>query len=729
MAHDGGAVLEGHRFEGTGQLTDLLVVEGVEDGGLRGVVEVAGGGRGGGDGEDGEEGGESKDGGKGEGDTAAFEYGVCLCNVSTGQIQVGQFEDDIQRSRLETVLALHRPVEVVHVQGGSQSDTERVLRATAAPGARFEGLQAGNGNNNFWDATTTLAELDSGVYEFNGGGDGEAEDEDDLSSAPKGWPALLRFMATRGEDGDLEAAGRCELALSALGGCISELRRALVDRDIVTCARVTPYIPADILAASQDVEGAGGAGDGAKGDATMTEASSSSSSSSSSSAPSPGILGAAQAVQAASGDSLELGDGVSDKLLVMDAACLRNLEILQNSHDGGTNGSLISHLDRTRTNFGRRLFRKWLTCPLTDTTAIESRLDAVEVLLSPAMVEKMDLIRTRMMKIPDLDRHMQKVHSMAMKHRSAAAGGDHPAARQIMYEEDIYGKRKVKDFVATLQGFELVLELVESLAEGLEEVMQEQRKKAAEDDSDDDDEAGKAATWSHLLSVLCGVTPCDADAAVLGGPMSSKDAAAATVAAGSGERSKGVAGVTFPLEAMRETMEVFKDKELFDRDKAMRKGEIDPKKGTSAALDEARANIVEIKEDVEDLLKELKQEHRVSMQYIGKGANRYQIETDTSFSAPEDWEYVSGTKSCTRYRTPELKGDITRLEEAEATEEKCLKDIMRSMFEKFIKNREHLSAAVACISALDCLISLAVVSRDCLAEGTACRPNMITDGR
>ena len=43
-----------------------------------------------------------------------------------------------------------------------------------------------------------------------------------------------------------------------------ELRRALVDRDIVTCARVTPYIPADILAASQDVEGAGGAGDGAK---------------------------------------------------------------------------------------------------------------------------------------------------------------------------------------------------------------------------------------------------------------------------------------------------------------------------------------------------------------------------------------------------------------------------------------------------------------------------------
>ena len=50
--------------------------------------------------------------------------------------------------------------------------------------------------------------------------------------------------------------------------------------------------------------------------------------------------------------------------MVLPASSLRNLEILQNASDGGVRGSLLWVLDRTRTPFGRRTLRRWLTRPL-----------------------------------------------------------------------------------------------------------------------------------------------------------------------------------------------------------------------------------------------------------------------------------------------------------------------------------------------------------------------------
>ncbi|MED6236859.1 hypothetical protein ATANTOWER_015239 [Ataeniobius toweri] len=50
----------------------------------------------------------------------------------------------------------------------------------------------------------------------------------------------------------------------------------------------------------------------------------------------------------------------------LSAATLRNLEILNNQTDGSVRGSLMWVLDHTRTTFGRRLLRKWVSQPLTD---------------------------------------------------------------------------------------------------------------------------------------------------------------------------------------------------------------------------------------------------------------------------------------------------------------------------------------------------------------------------
>uniref|UniRef100_A0AAV2MNU6 DNA mismatch repair protein MutS core domain-containing protein n=1 Tax=Knipowitschia caucasica TaxID=637954 RepID=A0AAV2MNU6_KNICA len=54
------------------------------------------------------------------------------------------------------------------------------------------------------------------------------------------------------------------------------------------------------------------------------------------------------------------------EILTLGAATLKNLEILRNQTDGMVRGSLLWVLDHTRTAFGRRLMRKWVSQPLTD---------------------------------------------------------------------------------------------------------------------------------------------------------------------------------------------------------------------------------------------------------------------------------------------------------------------------------------------------------------------------
>ena len=92
---------------------------------------------------------------------------------------------------------------------------------------------------------------------------------------------------------------------------------------------------------------------------------------------------------------------VSDKL-VLDQTTLRNLEIMRNVRDGGSDGTLASILDRTQTPMGARMLRKWLTEPLTDIQAIESRHDAVEELVSGTVLR--NDIRDALQQVRDLER-------------------------------------------------------------------------------------------------------------------------------------------------------------------------------------------------------------------------------------------------------------------------------------------------------------------------------------
>lgn len=66
--------------------------------------------------------------------------------------------------------------------------------------------------------------------------------------------------------------------------------------------------------------------------------------------------------------------------MILDANCLRNLEIVRNMRDGKTRGSLLFVLDHTCTAMGARLMHSIFVAPLKNKAKIEYRLDGVEEL-------------------------------------------------------------------------------------------------------------------------------------------------------------------------------------------------------------------------------------------------------------------------------------------------------------------------------------------------------------
>ncbi|HVZ77228.1 MAG TPA: DNA mismatch repair protein MutS [Gemmatimonadaceae bacterium] len=72
-------------------------------------------------------------------------------------------------------------------------------------------------------------------------------------------------------------------------------------------------------------------------------------------------------------------------VMPLDEMTRRNLELVESLRGGGTDGTLASVLDRTKTPMGARLLRQWMLAPLTERGPIEARLDAVEALVRDAL--------------------------------------------------------------------------------------------------------------------------------------------------------------------------------------------------------------------------------------------------------------------------------------------------------------------------------------------------------
>ncbi len=103
----------------------------------------------------------------------------------------------------------------------------------------------------------------------------------------------------------------------------------------------------------------------------------------------------------------------SGQHMTLDAATIKNLELVRNLRDGRVKDSLLDVIDLTMTSIGGRLLKGWLLQPLVDEEAIRGRLDSVEEWLGKT-VERQGL-RDRFKGIHDLERLTGKI-SLAVAH-------------------------------------------------------------------------------------------------------------------------------------------------------------------------------------------------------------------------------------------------------------------------------------------------------------------------
>ncbi|XP_054801883.1 DNA mismatch repair protein MSH6 isoform X2 [Prosopis cineraria] len=157
-------------------------------------------------------------------------YGVCVVDVATSRVILGQFEDDSECSALCSILSELRPVEIIKPAKLLSAETERVLRKHTRNPLVNELVP----NVEFWDAEKAFIELkrfysNSGLSSVEGDGIG-------------GMPDVLLEMVRAVDDN--------RSALSALGGALYYLKQAFLDESLLRFAQfeILPFSNFDGLA-------------------------------------------------------------------------------------------------------------------------------------------------------------------------------------------------------------------------------------------------------------------------------------------------------------------------------------------------------------------------------------------------------------------------------------------------------------------------------------------------
>jgi DNA mismatch repair protein MutS len=88
--------------------------------------------------------------------------------------------------------------------------------------------------------------------------------------------------------------------------------------------------------------------------------------------------------------------------MTLDAATVRNLELIRPMHGDDEHGTLFHLLDRTVTAMGGRAFKFWLTHPLLEPEKIRARQDAIQELLDRP--EALEELRRHLQAINDMER-------------------------------------------------------------------------------------------------------------------------------------------------------------------------------------------------------------------------------------------------------------------------------------------------------------------------------------
>lgn len=170
-------------------------------------------------------------------------------------------------------------------------------------------------------------------------------------------------------------------------------------------------------------------------------------------------------------------------------------------------------------------------------------------------------------------------------------------------------------------------------------------------------------------------------------------------------------------------------KEAFDHSKAKTDGVLIPERGVEEDFDKSQDRIEEIHEGLEALLRKTRKNlGSTAVVFRDNGKEIYQLEVPIKVKGvPKHWDQMSATQKVKRYYSPELRGLVRQLQEAQETHSQIVKEVAGRFFARFDEHYAVWLAAVRIIAQLDCLISLAKASAT-LGE-PSCRPEFVDDER
>ncbi len=97
----------------------------------------------------------------------------------------------------------------------------------------------------------------------------------------------------------------------------------------------------------------------------------------------------------------------SQEFVDLDAATVRNLELVETMRDKSKRGSLFWVLDHTKTSMGTRMLKQWILRPLVNAASINNRLCGVEELVSSISLR--DDLSEALTGVNDIERLMSRV--------------------------------------------------------------------------------------------------------------------------------------------------------------------------------------------------------------------------------------------------------------------------------------------------------------------------------
>jgi DNA mismatch repair protein MSH6 len=113
------------------------------------------------------------------------------------------------------------------------------------------------------------------------------------------------------------------------------------------------------------------------------------------------------------------------------------------------------------------------------------------------------------------------------------------------------------------------------------------------------------------------------------------------------------------------------------------------------------------------------------VQWVHKNKERYQIEVPvaTARLVPKEWDLKSSTKNLKRFWSKKSENLSSRIGRAEAIKEEMEKDTARAVFAAFSDYYTAFARTVECIAELDCLLSLALISKN---HANCVRPEFVS---